>query len=151
MIQQQHTASCQEEYLTANGLDPARVIYFDIETTGFRASTSQLYMIGWAVKQRTDSDRWMVTQLLAQSTSEESLILKMFLEVLRGYDTIIEFNGDRFDLPYLREKYLSYDMHDPLSRFTTVDLYRQIRPYRQALGLSRHGCHQQHDHDACSM
>ena len=137
MIQQQHTASCREEYLTAIGLDPARVIYFDIETTGFRASTSQLYMIGWAVKQRTDSEGWMVTQLLARSASEESLILKEFLEVLRSYDTIIEFNGDRFDLPYLREKCAAFHMGDPFEGLRTVDLYQEIRPCKAMLGMPR--------------
>lgn len=144
MIQQQHTASCQEEYLTAIGLDPARVIYFDIETTGFRASTSQLYMIGWAVKLRSEemsSDEneplWAVTQILAESSAEELPLLKHFYSVLRQYDTIIEFNGDRFDLPYLREKSSSFGMKDPFEGMDTVDLYQELRPLRSMLGMSR--------------
>ena len=144
MIQQQHTASCQEEYLTAIGLDPARVIYFDIETTGFRASTSQLYMIGWAVKLRSEemsSDEneplWAVTQILAESSAEELPLLKHFYSVLRQYDTIIEFNGDRFDLPYLREKSSSFGMKDPFEGMDTVDLYQELRPLRAMLGMSR--------------
>ena len=44
-----HYAACPQQYLSAYGLNPDRVIYFDIETTGFRASSSSLYMIGWAV------------------------------------------------------------------------------------------------------
>lgn len=156
MIQQQHTASCQEEYLTAIGLDPARVIYFDIETTGFRASTSQLYMIGWAVKlrpeetgdscaadcpdskpQASETDSWMVTQLLAETAPEEALLLNQFQDVLKDYDTIIEFNGDRFDLPYLREKYESYGMGNPFDGMRTVDLYQELRPFKSLLSMSR--------------
>ena len=143
MKKRTYTAVCQSEYLMAFGLDPDRVIYFDIETTGFRPSTSSLYMIGWAVQSgcqpccEDGPASWSVTQIMAQSRREEVMLLRQFADILKDYDTIIEFNGDRFDLPYLREKYLSYDMHDPLSRFTTVDLYRQIRPYRQALGLAR--------------
>ena len=156
MIQQQHGASCQEAYLTAIGLDPARVIYFDIETTGFRASTSQLYMIGWAVKlrpeetgdscaadcpdskpQASETDSWMVTQLLAETASEEALLLHQFQDVLKDYDTIIEFNGDRFDLPYLREKYESYGMGNPFDGMRTVDLYQELRPFKSLLSMSR--------------
>ena len=143
MKKRTYTAVCQSEYLMAFGLDPDRVIYFDIETTGFRPSTSSLYMIGWAVQSgcqpccEDGPASWSVTQIMAQSRREEVMLLRQFADILKDYDTIIEFNGDRFDLPYLREKYLSYDMHDPLSRFATVDLYRQIRPYRQALGLAR--------------
>lgn len=156
MRQQQHGASCQEAYLTAIGLDPARVIYFDIETTGFRASTSQLYMIGWAVKLRPEetgdscaahcpdskpqasgTDSWMVTQLLAETASEETLLLHQFQDVLKDYDTIIEFNGDRFDLPYLREKYESYGMGNPFDGMRTVDLYQELRPFKSLLSMSR--------------
>ena len=138
MRQQQHIASCQETYLTVRGLTPEKVIYFDIETTGFRASTSQLYMIGWAVKLcPEDADTWMITQLLAETAAEEALILQQFLDVLKDYDTIVEFNGDRFDLPYLREKCASHQMGDPFEGLQTVDLYQEIRPCKSMLGMSR--------------
>ena len=184
-----HHAVSAQQYLTAYGLDPDRVIYFDIETTGFRASTSSLYMIGWAVSAtslcpedlemahgpqcrdlcsadhfpedvpeegtfhgkadntqdkgllpaRTDQTggEWIVTQVLSQSYAEEVLLLKQFADVLSAYDTIIEFNGDRFDLPYMREKYAVYGMEDPFERLRTVDLYQMIRPFKNALGLTR--------------
>ena len=138
MRQQQHTASCQEAYLTARGLTPEKVIYFDIETTGFRASTSQLYMIGWAVKlSPEEAGTWMITQLLAETAAEEALILQQFLDVLKDYDTIVEFNGDRFDLPYLREKCASHQMGNPFEGLRTVDLYQEIRPCKSMLGMSR--------------
>ena len=157
-----HHAAGADQVLAAYGLDPRRVIYFDIETTGFRASSSSLYMIGWAVRadsvcpeqRESDTDRcfsekenssgdsggrtdWTVTQILATSRSEEILMLKQFADILRGYDTVIEFNGDRFDLPYLREKYEAYALEDPFAHLSTVDLYQKIRPFRQLLGLTR--------------
>ncbi len=181
-----HYAGCPQEYLTAYGLDPAKVIYFDIETTGFRASTSRLYMIGWAVQKDTfcasladdaactalpddpargslsddparaslsdDPARaslaedhspsafcqdWVVTQIMAESSAEEILLLEQFGRILGLYDTILEFNGDRFDLPYMKEKYESYQMADPFSHCKTVDLYRVIKPYKNMLGMSR--------------
>ena len=139
MIREIHGAACPEEYLRAAGLDPDRVIYFDIETTGFRASTSQLYMIGWAVRTQAEDSgcRWTVTQLLAENRQEETLLLEQFLDALRGYDTIIEFNGDRFDLPYLREKCAAHHMPDPFLHLSTVDLYQELRPCRELLGMAR--------------
>ncbi len=160
MITRTHNADCPQEYLTAFGLDPAKVIYFDIETTGFRASTSRLYMIGWAV-QGTDAckdesdclpahlsdhpgsdcsasgEHWTVTQIMAESSAEEVLLLREFEKVLSRYDTIIEFNGDRFDLPYMKEKYAACSLNDPFVHCRTVDLYREIKPFKNVLGLSR--------------
>lgn len=130
-----HNAACPEEYLTAYGLDPDRVIYFDIETTGFRPSTSSLYMIGWAV--RCAPGEWTVVQIMSQTYAEERRLLETFTDVLSRYDTIIAFNGDRFDLPYLREKYEAHKMADPFALCRTVDLYQEIRPYKEALGLKR--------------
>ena len=148
MIRETHSAVCPEQYLTAAGLDPERVIYFDIETTGLRASTSQLYMIGWAVRVRNDSsgmdnfssdqeNPWIVTQIMAESYAEETLLLREFADELVKYDTIVEFNGDRFDLPYMREKYASHRMTDPFEGLRTVDLYQKIRPCRTLLGMTR--------------
>ena len=149
MIKEIHSAACPEECLTAAGLDPDRVIYFDIETTGFRPSTSQLYMIGWAVRARAGDGpagnglaengcgNWTVTQFLAENASEEKLLLDLFTQQLCGYDTIVEFNGDRFDLPYLREKCSIHNMPDPFSGIRTVDLYQELKPCRTLLGLSR--------------
>ncbi len=149
-------ASCEEGYLTAFGLDPDKVIYFDIETTGFRASTSSLYMIGWAVRNPSilsisnpgfskphnassaaPEKGWTVTQIIAESFLDEKLLLEQFGQVLSRYDTIIEFNGDRFDLPYLREKYEAYGMEDPFTPLRSVDLYREIRPYKDMLSLKK--------------
>lgn len=130
-----HRALCPQEYLTAYRLDPDRVLYFDIETTGFRASTSSLYMIGWAEKS-AEGD-WIITQIMAQSRAEEVQLLEQFAAVLREYDTLIEFNGDRFDLPYMKAKYESSGMEDPFLSLTSVDLYREIRPFKRALGLDR--------------
>jgi hypothetical protein len=113
-------------------------------------------MIGWAVKLRPEETGdscaadcpdskpqasgtgcWMITQLLAETASEEALLLHQFQDVLKDYDTIIEFNGDRFDLPYLREKYESYGMENPFDGMRTVDLYQELRPFKSLLSMSR--------------
>lgn len=134
MIRKMHEAQCPESYLEEADVDPARALYFDIETTGLRAATSQLYMIGWAVR---EGPVWAVTQLMAESYREEKLLLDEFLPVLKKKDTLIEFNGNRFDIPYLKEKYASYKMGDPFEGIRALDIYQQIKPYKTLLGLQR--------------
>lgn len=62
------------------------VLFFDIETTGFLARSSQLYLIGCAYYQ---DNSWNIVQWLAQNTSEEALILKEFLAFAKDYTTLI--------------------------------------------------------------
>ena len=89
-------------------MDPAACIYFDIETTGLKASTSHLYLIGYAVRERcvdAQTGDVQVIQLFAENTADEKLLLARFAEACAKYRTVIHFNGDRFDIPYLEEKY----------------------------------------------
>ncbi|MDO4633655.1 MAG: ribonuclease H-like domain-containing protein [Eubacteriales bacterium] len=115
------------------GYEPADLLFFDIETTGFLASSSSLYLIGAVTWQ---DGRWMMTQWLAQTPSEEDQILKDFLSFAGDYRQIVHFNGDRFDLPYLNEKCSVYGLSNSLSRLISRDLYRTIRPLKKLLNLS---------------
>lgn len=146
MITQTHTALCRERYLTAFGLVPEECIFFDIETTGFRASTSHLYMIGYGVKGASGKEPggegeqgslWTITQVLAESTMEEAAVLKAFAQVMKRYRTVIHFNGDRFDIPYLEEKYRELHIRSPFDGMRTVDIYQSVRPFRRLLGMDR--------------
>lgn len=112
--------------------DKAGLLFFDIETTGFTAGTSSLYLIG-AISWRESS--WHLTQWLAESPAEESLILQNFLDFSRSCSQLIHFNGDRFDLPYLKEKCLAYQLEDTLDTMVSRDLYRMIRPLKTLLKL----------------
>ena len=141
MITRTHQTTCPEQYLEAAGLDPCRVLYFDIETTGFKADRSSLYMIGWAVRDHSavlsSAPSWTVTQVLAEDRPEERLLLEKFTHLLSRYDTVIAFNGERFDLPYLRDKCAQHGIPDPFSGIRILDLYRDIRPYRKILGMEK--------------
>lgn len=137
--------SLDEKYLTACGLNPSECIYFDIETTGLKAETSHLYLIGYAVKAETAADQqtgrqpgnWRIVQLFAEKTSEENTVLKQFADICGRYRTVIHYNGDRFDIPYLAKKYAEHELPSPFGRMSTVDIYRRIRPYKAFLSLER--------------
>lgn len=112
--------------------DPTGLLFFDIETTGFTAKTSSLYLIGAIAL--FDGD-WTLSQWLAETPEEEAEVLSAFLSFAASYKQLIHFNGDRFDLPYLKEKCAVYHLNDTLSFMISRDLYRSIRPLKKLLRL----------------
>lgn len=117
---------CIEEYLTPSS------IFFDIETTGFLAAHSHVYMIGYAAK--TDGNI-RITQLFAENISEEPAILATFWETLSQYSTLVSFNGIGFDVPFLKKRYAHYKIPEKLDSFQHLDIYKQISNYKSILKL----------------
>lgn len=135
MITNKRRISYQDQYLRCQGLCPENCAFFDIETTGFRANTSHLYLIGAAVRQ--DTDTWLIFQWMAESPQEETVLLRSFADFLKNYATILHFNGNRFDIPYLEEKYEQYQIPSPFFEKKSVDLYQDFRPLKSFLKLER--------------
>ena len=98
-------------------------LIFDIETMGF--SSVPIILIGIA---RVKNDELLIDQYLSRNTREESAMLSAFMEHIKKHETIITFNGTRFDIPFVEDR-LSYHKieetlynkthHDalPLSRY----------------------------------
>ena len=114
-------------------LPPSQSVFFDIETTGFKASSSNVYLIGAAVRQ---DNEWVIRQWIAQAPSEEGAILRAFDAFLKGKRCVVHFNGDHFDIPYLEEKYAACGLPSPFADLRSVDLFRLLRPLKKALGLT---------------
>lgn len=121
---------------------PADVLLFDIETTGFSAKNTILYLIGMCFY--SDSS-WHYQLLFNNDGRSELTILDTFLHIISSFHTLIHFNGDGFDLRYLKEKYTQYQAltsgqyfkHaiSSLESLESVDLYKLIKPYRSCLAL----------------
>lgn len=132
MITRTSTVSLTLSGTMLQDCDPSSLLFFDIETTGFMADTSSLYLIGAITWQENG---WILTQWLAQSDREESAVLEAFLTFSSAKKQLIHFNGDRFDLPYLHEKCRQYSLTDALSSMVSRDLFRMIRPLKTMLNL----------------
>lgn len=116
--------------------NPAGLLFFDIETTGLSARTSQLYLIGCLF---TDGASFRLHQWFAENAADEPAVLTAFHEYLQALPPgvlLLHFNGNGFDLPYLRQKYERYKQPFLLDSFEHMDLYRSIRPYKAVLGLA---------------
>ena len=82
---------------------PEQILFLDIETTGFTARSSYLYLIGCAYYQ---NGKWAIIQWMAENYEEEGAVLKAFFEFAASYSFLFHFNGNNFDLPYLTQKWV---------------------------------------------
>jgi uncharacterized protein YprB with RNaseH-like and TPR domain len=80
-------------------IDPGRIVFLDLETTGL--CSSPLFLIGAMVWQ---GDGLVVNQYFARTYAEEHAALSLFHELAAPRDVIITFNGKTFDVPYVRAR-----------------------------------------------
>ncbi len=109
------------------------ILFLDIETTGFSPVSSQLYLIGLIYFR---DGKWELHQMMAESASEEEDLLLRLAQILDSFSTLVHFNGTRFDISYLMQKAVKYNIDLPLDSMCSIDLYRQISPWRDRLGLT---------------
>lgn len=110
-----------------------QAIFFDIETTGFSPARSNLYLIGCATRK---ADMLYIDQFFAESVNEESDVIAAFFSLLAQYHTIITFNGIGFDIPYLKAKCDSLQIHSPFDSYICIDIYKEISKQKALLGLA---------------
>ena len=108
------------------------ILFLDIETTGFSAKTSYLYLIGCVYYQ---DSVFHTIQWLAQKTDEEVDILKAFFDFAGSFSYLIHFNGSTFDLPFILQKCTQYGLNHTFAHFTCIDLYKQISACKSILKL----------------
>lgn len=108
------------------------ILFVDIETTGFSAKSSSLYEIGCIY---FDDDKPQLIQFFAENVSEEKEILSSFFALCADKKTLIHFNGNTFDIPYMKAKAKQYHLDAPFDQMEGVDIYKRIMPYKDILGL----------------
>ena len=107
--------------------DAREFCFFDIETTGLDAYSTGLYLIGFTIY---DGNNVILTQLFAEKYEDEKLLISSLLREIMNCTYIVHFNGSTFDIPYLQKKGAD------LSAFKSFDIYRELKPYKEFLGLS---------------
>ena len=112
-------------------MDPANTLLFDIETTGFSAKTCTLYLIGAAVYQGDGMFTGIQWFNESGSQEEEKELLSAFFSFCQSYGTLLHYNGDGFDLPYLKNCAKKHALTPPFSYMQSFDLYKMIRPLKE--------------------
>lgn len=112
-----------------------KLLFFDIETTGFAAKNTICYMIGCVYFK--DSE-WHYIQWFADNQADELLVIWKFFEYAKNYLYLIHFNGDGFDIPYILEKCKLFKLPYNFSQFISIDIYQCARAVKELLKLENH-------------
>lgn len=109
------------------------LLFFDIETTGFSAKSSDLYMIGVAY---ISSDKWIIKQYLAENSDDEIYLINELMDFVKNYNILVHYNGDGFDIPFIKEKCRKYHIDNaPINNIKSFDIYKNIARYRHIFPL----------------
>ena len=111
-----------------------RILFIDIETTGLSREKTDLYLIGcgWFDKKGYNTIQWF-----ADSADDEPALIEQFISFISGrFSLLIHYNGNHFDIPYLRYKAEKHGYPDPFGSIENYDIYAAIKPYKNILSLS---------------
>ena len=111
------------------------MLFFDIETTGLKKETTQIYMIGCGYFNAAGN--FEIRQWMTESAADEKEVLFEFLDFAKDYSVLVHFNGDGFDIPYVDYKAEFYGVEDAFLRFESFDIYKKVKGYKKFLGLER--------------
>ena len=112
-----------------------RPVFYDIETTGLSQYSSFLYLIGAVVYEQ---EQWVLYQWFGENESDEKELLIEFSNFLKdGYTVTIQYNGNRFDQPYLEERCHVHELSSPFTQLSSMDLYQLLKPCKDLLKLAR--------------
>ena len=135
---------------TYDHIDFTDSLFFDIETTGFTAKNTKLYMIGVLYVSK-ETNTFHTIQWFLDNYEDEINILKAFFDFACKFNTLIHFNGNGFDIPYLEAKATILDFSLDFNTFKHIDLYKsstklknffktenlKLKTIEQFLGLER--------------
>lgn len=156
-------ASIAEESNTASSSDEAQISAVPSAHRAANAPTSSTASPDTSAPEA--AGHWTLLQYFCEDVADEPAVLQAFFELLRTKKILISYNGDGFDIPFLRHMVEQYGLraprphhstalHDrvdcpatdgsaiadarPLYSFDTVesfDLFKKFRPLKRLLGL----------------
>ncbi len=102
---------------------PQDVLFLDLETTGLRADRSLAAMIGFLYRR---GSALHLSQWYSGDAPGERRQLQRLHERFDEFREVVTYNGDRFDLPFLRQRSLWHRLPAETS-LSSNDLLPQIR------------------------
>ncbi len=125
-------AKINVDYPIEKFADKDKILYFDIETTGLSRKYCSIYLIG---AMYFDDGEWMYAQWFADNYNDEANVIMAFQKFIKDYDCLIHFNGNSFDIPFVKERAEKYNIDLDLDRLKSVDIYKDISSLKNILNL----------------
>lgn len=135
MIIRQFPAYLTLDYPLDTQYSTNKIAFFDIETTGFVAETTYLYLIGCIYLK--DATLHMI-QWFSEDIKEEALLIESFFNFIKDYDLLIHYNGSGFDIPYLTKKCELLQLDYSFKDIQNLDLYKKISPIKKIFKLNNY-------------
>lgn len=125
-------ANISIDYPIEKFADKEKILYFDIETTGLSRKYCSIYLIG---AMYFDDGQWMYAQWFADNYNDEANVIMAFQKFIEDYDCLIHFNGNSFDIPFVKDRADKYNIDLDLNRLKSVDIYKDISSLKNILNL----------------
>lgn len=106
-----------------------KACFVDIETTGLNRFKDNIYLIG-ILYPSNDNGTWVLDQYFADNLDEENKVLNEFIANIIKFNKIITYNGDYFDIPFIKQRIRHYKLNNPFSNIKSFDLYQYVKKYR---------------------
>lgn len=105
-------------------LIPDNSVFLDIETTHLNYRFSRIYLIGLLGK---IGGKFYLYQFLTERKEDERELIIESGKIIDQFDEIITFNGDSFDLNFIRGRGEILDVNTDFLNKTSTDLYIIVR------------------------
>jgi uncharacterized protein YprB with RNaseH-like and TPR domain len=102
------------------------IAFFDIETTGLNPLFSKFILGGLLVFKDEEA---VIYQYFAENEEEEKDLLDKYCSLLTKADVLISYNGNSFDLPFLKQRLKKCNLNIDLDLSQSFDLYRALNQY----------------------
>lgn len=135
MIIHEHNLDIKLDTKSLTGFYSYDCVFFDIETTGFSAKNTTVYMIGCVYYK---DKVWRTIQWFADSLEAENSVITEFLKFIKPFKALINFNGDGFDIPYICQRAEKLGIPCELSEIHSLDIFRAITPAKKFLKLENY-------------
>lgn len=112
--------------------EPSKALFVDIETTGLSPKTASIYLIGACYY---EDSVWKGIQWFASSPEKEVSLLHSFFEFASHFSTLIHFNGNQFDLPFISKRCEALGLSYSFDGFEGIDIYKRISSCKHFLQL----------------
>lgn len=111
---------------------PDKLLFVDIETTGLSSKTASIYLIGVCYY---ENNVWNAIQWFAGNPDAEADIIHAFFDFASNYKTLIHFNGNQFDLPFILSRCKVLGLSYNFDSFKGIDIYKRVANCKHFLQL----------------
>ena len=111
---------------------PEKTLFLDIETTGLSSKTASIYLIGACYY---TENFWNGIQWFAETPEEEADIITAFFSFASDFSTLIHFNGNQFDLPFILGRCEILNLPYTFNTFEGIDIYKRVALCKHFLQL----------------